>query len=355
MKDVRLEDVIRNYVPLPPHPNGRGFYPVVCKVCADHGRKGPRAGFKFDDDSVGYNCFNCGHKAIYNPDTSTNMSDDMIKVLDAFNVPDDEWKQVLLTSMARKNQGNTNLSEKQVNTNIEPSEIELPDHFYPLGPKDDPDKWTIIARDYLEFERGVDPDSHPFYLSTGQGDKQAMKWKGRLIIPIYKNEKLIYYQGRALVKMQNKYLSPSSSKDKVLCGFDKLFEDTEMPLYVVEGWFDAYAIDGVAVFGNQLSDEQVKWLNRSRRPKVVIPDIFGDGHLLANQAIDLGWSVAFPDTGDCKDMSAAVKRFGKLYVMKSIVDNTMSGLMAQTAIGVHCKGGQDKGKKKNKKARQGKR
>ena len=352
MKDVRLEDVIRTYIPLPPHPNGRGFFSVVCKVCNDHGRKGPRAGFKFDEESVGYNCFNCGHKAVYDPDTSTSMSDDMIKVLDAFNVPDDEWKQVLLTSMARNNQGVQKNRQKSIHIDIEPKEIELPDHFYPLG---EDDKWSLIARDYLEFERGVNPDDYQFYLSTGQGDKQAAKWKGRLIIPIYKDEKLIYYQGRALVKMQKKYLSPSSPKDKVLYGFDKLFEDTEMPLYVVEGWFDAYAVDGVAVFGNQLSDEQIKWLNRSRRPKVVIPDRLGDGHLLANQAIDLDWSVSFPDIGNCKDTSAAVKRFGKLYVMKSIVDNTMSGFMAQTAIGVHCKGGQNKGKTKNKKTRQGKR
>jgi len=353
MKDVRLEDVIRTFIPLPPHPNGRGFYSVLCKVCMDHGKKGMRAGFKFDNDSVGYNCFNCGHKAVYNSNENASMPDPMVEVLDAFNVPDDEWKQVLLTSMAHKNQGSTNIVQTGISIDIEPKEIELPKHFYPLGTDDD--KWTVIARDYLEFDRGVDPDSSSFYLSTGQGDKQAAKWKGRLIIPIYKDRKLIFYQGRALVEMQKKYLSPPVPKDKVLYGFDKLFENTERPLYIVEGWFDANAVDGVAVFGNQLSDEQIKWLNRSRRQKVIIPDRFGDGQLLANQAIDLGWQISAPDIGDCKDMSAAVKRFGKLYVMKSITNNTLSGFAAQTAIGVYCKSGQDKGKKKNKKARKGKR
>ena len=296
-----------------------------------------RAGFKFENETVGYNCFNCGHKALYDPNDTASMPDTMIKVLDGFHVPDDEWKQVLLTSMARGNTGSLNLNEKLINTNIEPNEIELPDHFYPLGTDDD--KWTLIARDYLEFERGVDPDSSPFYLSTGQGDKQAAKWKGRLIIPIYKDGKLIFYQGRALVDMQKKYLSPPLPKDKVLYGFDKLFENTELPLYIVEGWFDAHVIDGVAIFGNQLSDEHIKWLNRSRRQKVIIPDRFGDGQLLANQAIDLGWKVSTPDIGNCKDMSAAVKRFGKLYVMKSITNNTLSGFAAQTAIGVYCKSG----------------
>lgn len=312
-----------------------------------------RAGFKFDETAVGYNCFNCGHKAVYDPNDSAGMPVPMVKVLESFNIPDDEWKQVLLTSMARNNQGSTNIEPKIIHIDIEPKEIELPKHFYPLETGDD--KWTVIARDYLEFERGVDPDCGPFYLSTGQGDKQAARWKGRLIIPVYKDNKLIFYQGRALVDMQKKYLSPSSPKDRIIYGFDKIFENTETPLYVVEGWFDAYAIDGVAVFGNQLSDEQIKWLNRSRRQKVVIPDRLGDGHLLANQAIDLGWKISFPDVGDCKDTSAAVKRFGKLYVMKTIVENTMSGFMAQTAVGVYCKSGQNKGKAKNKKTRQGKR
>jgi len=355
MKDVRLEDVIRNYVPLPLHPNGRGFYSVLCKVCGDRGHKGMRAGFKFDNDAVGYNCFNCGHKAIYDPNAEVipnhpSISDAMTKVLDAFNIPDDEWKQVLLTNMANDHQGFKNVGKQPVHLDIEPKEIELPKHFYPLGNEEDTNKWTQIARFYLE-ERGISPDSGPFYLSTGQGDKQAAKWKGRIIIPIYKDEKLIFYQGRALVDMQKKYMSPPTPKDKVLYGFDKLFKNADLPLYVVEGWFDAYAIDGVAVFGNQLSDEQVKWLNRSRRPKVIIPDRFGDGHILANQALKMGWQVSTPDVGNCKDMNAAVQRYGKLYVMKSIIEHTMSEFMAETAIGVYCKGGQNKGKTKNKKTR----
>jgi hypothetical protein len=62
MKIPTLEEVIRNNIQISNIPSSKGFYPVLCKICHDHGRKGLRAGFKFNDDgSVGYNCFNCGH------------------------------------------------------------------------------------------------------------------------------------------------------------------------------------------------------------------------------------------------------------------------------------------------------
>ena len=330
MKEVHLEDVIRLNIPLPPHPNGRGFYSVVCKVCNDHGKKGPRAGFKFDDDSVGYNCFNCGHKALYDPAESASMPESMEKVLEAFDVQDSESKQVLLTGMANSNSG-LKVKKRDPLKEIEPPEVELPKGCYKLK-NDQDDKWTVIARDYLETERGIDPDSYPFYLYKGS-DK---KWKGRLIIPIYKDDKLIYFQGRSLVTMPRKYMSPSLPKDRVLFGFDKLFRHNDGPLYVVEGFFDAMSIGGVAVFGNQMTPEQVRWLSRSSRPKIIIPDRFGDGHLLANQAIKLDWAVAFPEIGSCKDMNDAVNRFGVMYVMKSIAGTACKGFAAQAAAGIYC-------------------
>lgn len=359
MNPLRLEDVIRRYVPLSSKPNSRGFYSVLCKVCGDHGRKGKRAGFKFDNDTVGFNCFNCGHSAIYDPhslssDNHASLSDNMITVLESFNIPDNEWKQVLFTNLALQHNEGHQRQTKLIHTDIEPKEIEVPSHFYPLGSADSEDKWTIIARDYLEHERGVDPDKYRFYLSTGEGDPSAKKWKGRLIIPIYKDNKLIFYQGRALVTLKKKYESPNTPRDRVICGFDELFKHTEAPLYITEGWFDAEAIGGVAVLGNKLSDAQIKWLNRSNRPKVIVPDRFGDGHLLAEQGVNLGWKVSIPDTASCKDVSEAVKKYGKLYVMNSLVENTVSDLMARMAIEVHCKHGQDRSKKKNKNSRSGK-
>ena len=105
MLDSKLENVIRHYVHLPPHPNTKGWYAVLCKVCNDHGRKGNRAAFRFDHSSVGYHCFNCGIAAGYDPLKDERMSDKMVKVLESFGVPDAEWKQVVLTALSQRNEG----------------------------------------------------------------------------------------------------------------------------------------------------------------------------------------------------------------------------------------------------------
>jgi DNA primase len=157
-----------------------------------------------------------------------------------------------------------------------------------------------------------------------------------VIIPVFKDGKLIFYTGRDMTeKKTKKYESPSAAKNKVLFGFDKLFENTDQPLYIVEGIFDAMLIDGVAILGNEISEVQAYWLNRSPREKVYIPDRVA-GEKGALQAISYGWSVAFPDIGQAKDIGEGVETYGKLYVLTSIVQNTTNGLDAKLQTSLYC-------------------
>jgi hypothetical protein len=117
-------------------------------------------------------------------------------------------------------------------------------------------------------------------------------------------------------------------------------------LYIVEGIFDAMSIDGVAIIGNEITDAQIEWLNRSRRKKVYIPDRFGDGRRVALDCLEHGWSISTPDIGSCKDMNEAVKKYGKMYVMKSIAENTADGLVAETKLRIYSEQ-KDPRKKKN--------
>lgn len=339
MDAVSLEQVIRRYIPLPPSPAGTGWYPLLCKVCSDHGKKGPRAGFKFEGDRVSYHCFNCGHASAYDPDEYKSMPVKMQQVLQDFGVPEDEWQQVLFTALANQsNKSGSALQKPQPHRSLEPTEIPLPEIFYRLADATEENKWAEIARYYLTEERGVDPSQYPFYLSKPTKDPRLKKWFGRVIIPIYKDEKLVFYQGRDLTKKaRKKYESPAISREKVLYGFDRLFDQSELPLYILEGWFDAFVVDGVALLGNEISDIQIEWLNRSRRKKVYIPDRLGDGERGASKALEQGWHISTPDIGGCKDINEAVQKYGKLFVMKTIVDNTAIGFDAETKIGVYCK------------------
>lgn len=332
METITLQEVIRQYVHLPSTTNTRGWYPILCRVCNDHGRKGLRAGFKFDGTAVGYNCFNCGHSAVYDPAYTKVPSGDMLQVLQAFDIPESEWRKVAFDAFINNYK---QIVHEYITT--EPDEIQFPRFFYAL--KDDPnDDWCQYSIEYLA-ERGINWTEYPFYCVRKDNHPDNKRWYGRLIIPIYKNNKLIFYQGRDLTDLHvKKYLNVNVPRDNVLYGYQNLLVHTDDPLYVVEGWFDAYALEGIAVFGSKLTQQQIQWLNRSHRPKVVIPDRYGDGYMLAEQAISLDWKVAFLDINDdCKDVNDSIRKNGMLYTLKTIVDNTVEGTRAQILTNTYCK------------------
>lgn len=332
-----LENLIRSHVHLPNHPNPKGWFPVLCKVCNDHGRKGERAGFKFESSSTGYHCFNCNCAASFDPTVDEELSRDMKRVLRAYNIPESDWGSVLFDALVkRSNGGSKAVAPKSVE--YEPEIIKMPPFFYPLA--DDPDdEWAQYAIYYLKTERGIDYKDYPFMLAKESAHPQSSKWTGRVITPIYKNNNLVFYQGRDMSGLRiKKYMSPGSSAGSAVYGFDKILSnaDRNIPLYITEGFFDAFVVDGVAVFGNTLSPQQIYWLNRSPRPKVVIPDRFGDGHIMGKQALDMGWSIATPDIGSCKDVNEAVVKLGLLYVLDSIREHIYTGFEGFTRLGVYC-------------------
>lgn len=333
-----LESVIRDNVELSSAPNSRGFYPVLCKVCGDHGRKGKRAGFTFGlDGVVGYNCFNCGHKAKYDPVEDKGVpSKSMVEVLDAFDVPSQSWQQSVFgdfTDIKLRTVAEPSSSEPVRH----PVAIELPPHFYQVT-NDPGDLMCQAAIEYMELERNVKWTDHKIYLSRRTNVPELDRWYGRVIIPVYRNGHVIFYQGRDMSGIRlKKYISCDVTRENVLYGFDQLYNSTSLPLYVVEGWFDAVHLNGAAIFSNELTQGQIYWLSKSPRPKIVVPDRLGRGFRLAQQAIKLGWSVSLPEIGKCKDVSDAVAKYGTAYVLKTLRDQTFSGFEAETMVGLYCK------------------
>lgn len=342
-----LEEVVRAHVNLG-RKNAKGWEECLHVGC-DHGRKGNRAAFLFENDQTAFHCFNCGTKIVYDPDTHESIPKKMEQILGDFHIPEEEWQGVQLNSLAARDAGLTGQKTSNQQVSIQPKELKLPEEFYLLENADDDDKWALIARDYLENERAIDPSSYPFMLSKPSVKPHMKKWRGRVIYPVLKGQTLVYYQGRDLTgKAMKKFESPSEPKDRVIYGFDRLFEHTPIPLYIVEGFFDAHVIDGIGLLGNEITPAHIAWLNKSQRAKVYIPDRFGDGKRIAEHALKLGWQISTPEIGNCKDINAAVHKYGRMYVMKSIVDNTAVGFDAETKLGVYCKDETKKGGHKKK-------
>jgi len=334
MDDISLEHAIRQHVHFPTRSSLKGWNVCKCAVCSDYKKRG---GFRFDGDVSSYHCFNCNHVAKHDPHEYASISSNMQQVLDSFGVPDDEYKQIVFNALKLRNSGYKHESQA-VDPDTKLVKVPLPEPFIPL--EHATDTWATIAREYLKYDRGVDPSTYPFYLlEEPEQDKFfERKWRGRLIIPYYRNKQVVWYQGRDLRPNSNmRYLNAETESDCILSEYDNLFDHSDDPLYIVEGFFDAIAIGGVAIFGNSLKSGQIKILNKSSRQKVYIPDIRGDGYIGALQSLRHNWDVSVPDIGSSKDISEAVGKYGKLYVMKSIKQYTMSGYHAEIRVRALCK------------------
>ena len=327
-----MEDLIRKYVSLPSRQTAKGWYTLKCPVCNDYKLRGA---FKFNDNITSYHCFNCSIKATYDTDRKF-LSDDMVKILEAFSIPNNEIDLIRFQGLGHKYVKKDKKSDLAQNPIYE---IDLLPTFYKLTDTDKTDTWAIIAREYLQYDRGINWEDYPFYLSKGGRTKQELQWTGRLIIPYYRRSRLIFYQGRDLVgtrklKYKNAILNNNSI---ILHGYDELYRNTTDPLFIVEGFFDAFVIGGVAIMGNELTKPKIDVINQSNRRKIYIPDLLGDGGKPALSAIDAGWEVSIPDIGTCKDVNEAVIRFGKLYVIKSIMDKAVTGFEAKVVVTTLCK------------------
>lgn len=86
------------------------------------------------------------------------------------------------------------------------------------------------------------------------------KYNGRIIIPVYYQTKLVYFQGRSFYPTNRmpKYMNPALPKP--IFGL----EYVEDHIYVCEGIFDAYTIGagGIATFGTELGENQIRLLKK---------------------------------------------------------------------------------------------
>jgi hypothetical protein len=331
-----IEDIVRTHVPLVHSVSSKGWHSVFCEVCGDGSRaKGPRGGWLFQDDMCFYNCFNCGVEANFDPNREHPNSKYMYEVFTSFGVPYKEVQELLVKNL--KGDKRQVIQKKAIRL----PNIEQPDFFVTMTnfPEDNP--FFIEAKNFLWDNYKMRPDDYPFMLSSGKTSSKdpddiyhCKHLRTRIIIPAYQGDRLIYWQGRLFYGSGKKYLNASvEDSSAVIHCLEHLYDgDPDRPLYITEGFFDSWHLNGLAVLGNTMKDAKIQIISRSRKPKVVVPDYNSDGMHLANQAIELGWGISLPEIFPCRDICNAINHFGKLYVLKSVVDRTYHGFEAKIRL-----------------------
>lgn len=284
------------------------------------------------DGSVSYHCFNCGFKSSWRP--GWHISYKFRKLLRWLGADETTIQRLVIEAVRVKD---TIAPDTIPATDVVPvdfkarelpadsasfsewaTQLRLADEHAPV-----PDQ-LIRAVDYVSG-RGIDVQKYEFYLSSDT----AYNMHRRVIVPFYWQGQLIGYTARALDDTtQPKF--HSSHEPNYVFNVDRQQPSSQFVI-VCEGPFDAMSIDGVAVLGSSVSEIQADIIDALSREVIVVPDfdvkpnkkgrLVWSGQQLVDAALEYGWSVSFPIWREtCKDINEAVIKYGRLFVLKSILD-----------------------------------
>ena len=298
-----------------------------CQCCNDYKE---RAGFKFTDSAFMYNCWNCNTVGGYDG-VSTNISKKTRDILNAYGLSNDEINQALGGSFFASGGNTENISLQTLQAEIVFQDVDLPKGSIRLGYSDDHLDQQFALVKYLDSRR-VDLEKYPMYFNP------ASEYADRVIIPYYKNGKLIYWQARSiLANDKNRFLNAPVIRDSILFNIDKLNSFSKMPLFVTEGVFDAMMVDGIALLGSTLNAQKQELLSKSNRHKIFVIDKNLNGKKLAHKALSLGWDIMFTPN-NTEDLNDCVKQYGKIWTADYLVKNIPKDrTMAEIQIQLYCK------------------
>lgn len=293
-------------------------------VCCHHNGHRPdtrgRGGIVINDNTIAYSCFNCNFKASYR--TGKPLSFKMRRLLSWMGVSENHIKILVLEAIRLRDTELDQLDVEQVKPNF--AERVLPENsqsfnalaeFYLLNDMKDCPNYFLDAVAYVA-DRGIDMSRYEFYWS----DTGTNFMNRRVIVPFQHQKLIVGYSARTFVdNIKPKYIM--NSQPGYVFNLDQQKKNWKTVI-ICEGIFDALSLDGVAVMHNDISEMQADQIDDLSREVVVVPDWDASGKKLLEQAIKYNWSVSFPVWREtCKDINEAVRRYGKLFVLKDILDH----------------------------------
>jgi hypothetical protein len=309
-----------------------GWINICCPVCGD---RRFRCGVINDGNRTVVSCFNCGLKTGFR--LGQRLGQEMRQFLTGLGMAErdiahlgywaDQVRQVIVDDPHL---------QQTLGVTVTPmfATAALPDGSRSLW------DWGDDGCTEADFEATVS-----YLLSRGEAAACATTyyWTPRhdlrrhLIIPCYLETRIVGWVARAIDPVPQRYHRQAPSNYLFNANF---LQGERRYVPIVEGVFDALTIDGVAALGATLTPQQIAWINQSGKRPVVLPDRDAAGRQLIEIAISQEWPVANPLYGryqwwehDVKDAAQAVQRYGKLYVLQSILatQETHPGLIRMRA------------------------
>lgn len=325
-----VSDYIKNILPAKRKTTPSGWTSFNAPCCHHNGESADtrgRGGLTANaDGSVSYHCFNCNFKASYQP--GRHLTFKFRKLLKWLGADDTDVKRLVIEAIRVRELVNP----EEVKAEAEEERIEFKVRDLPEGAVSFQQflAWHTLdnfqnvpgllnaAVDYVK-ERKIDHKKYEFYWT----DATEHSLHQRVIIPCVWQGKTIGYTSRAFVDgVKPKYYSHYEPNFVFNINNQKL--DSKFVI-VCEGPFDAMSIDGVAVLNNECNETQADIIESLGKEVIVVADKDKAGAKMIKNALEYGWSVSFPVWLEtCKDINEAVVKYGKLFVLKTILDSKES-------------------------------
>ncbi len=306
-------DTLQSFLPLNKKSTPSGWVSFDAPCCVHNGESTDtrkRGGVLFKNEGFQYHCFNCNFSAGWQP--GKLLSKNTKLMFEYLNLPKTDIQKLNLYALKIKEDVPVEIKKLTFDLDEEP----LPDMTMSLQDWANSDLPEDVEKDLLEVfkylnHRGMDFDWYPWHWSYAPG------YRDRILIPFYQDGKIVGWTGRKIKDGKPKYLT--ESQPGYIFNIDRQSYDRKYVI-VVEGQFDAIAIDGVGIMTNDPNETQIARINRLNKEVIVVPDKDAPGAKLVQAAITHGWAVSMPEWGDgVKDVADAVQRYGRIYTLFTIL------------------------------------
>jgi hypothetical protein len=330
-----IKDFTLNLLPAKKRTSQSGWTSFNAVCCHHNGHNSDskgRGGIKTNiNGGISYHCFNCKFKCSYVPGRALGFK--YRRFLNWLGADANEINRLVVEALRLKDLVQPE-SIEQLDEPITfesrslPAEAQsflaiaefqqLSDDHYQF-PKE-----FVTAVDYV-YKRKINMQKYEFYWTP----EVEHKLSHRVIVPFFYQRKIVGYTARAFNDdIKPKYYSDHPSH--FVFNLDNQAKENKFVL-VVEGAFDAMAVDGVAVLSGDIAEQQADLIEDLGKEVIVVPDFdvhvnkqgkkVWPGRQLIDRAIEYGWSVSFPVWAEqVKDVSEAVGKYGKLFTLVSILD-----------------------------------
>jgi len=231
--------------------NGTHFN-ARCPICGDSKKSLSKKRFHLqfnDEDDIMWHCFNCGEKGNFYSLYAELLGITNEEAFKRFNKYNSDRIEKRLNSKPKKREEQETVEKKEIFNHILKDCISL---------DDEPDGYIQAQYQQKLREFTVNRKIEQKLYVAYKGD-----YRGRIIIPVWEDDDIIYFQGRAIHdSMEPKYLNPLVNKSSVVLNRNNF--DRDKYIIITEGIIDADAVgeQGTSILGKELSQDFVNVVNQ---------------------------------------------------------------------------------------------